>query len=250
MPIRKIILCILVLTFVLCLCSWKQTTLTVMAHKNEIKFYKWVDDVTRNPEDPPYLTFYYRMRTTYFAVDPHQAHPIVFLGDSITDGGEWSKLFPNLPVENRGIGGDTTEGLLNRIDQIIALKPSQVFLMIGTNDLCFDCPIDEAMINYRHILTRLHNELPDTQIYIESVLPFNDTIFPSRSLRTNSNIRKLNIAIKNLAEQYNDPYIDLTPVFTDQDGRLFSKYTSDGLHLNAKGYSVWRDEIKKLVKTR
>ena len=57
--------------------------------------------------------------------------PLVFLGDSITDDGNWDKLFPNLSAENRGIGGDSTLGLLNRLDQIIALQPSQIFLMIG-----------------------------------------------------------------------------------------------------------------------
>jgi len=200
-----------------------------MTHKNEEKIYLWANDLSRKPEDPPYRSLYYRFRKAYFGlVSQEYNHPIVFLGDSMTDEGDWSKLFPNSPVENRGIGGDTTLGVLNRLDQVIALKPSQIFLMIGTNDLCFNRSIPDTMTNYNNILNRLHTELPDTKIYIESVLPFNETIFPSAGLRTNSNIKQLNVEIKKLAQVYNDPYIDLAPAFTGPNGRLPANYTIDG----------------------
>lgn len=238
---------IIYITLSILIFTWHHTPLTAMAHKNEEKLYLWANDLSRNPEDPPYLSLYYRFRETYFAVAPHANHPIVFLGDSITDEGDWSKLFPDLPVENRGIGGDTTLGVLNRLDQVIVMKPSQIFLMIGTNDLCFGRSISATTSNYRKILNRLHTELPNTKIYIQSVLPFNDTIFPSRSLRTNTNIKQLNIEIKKLAQSYNYPYIDLTPAFSASDGRLPASYTIDGLHLNDSGYLLWREQIKNLV---
>ncbi|MDR7869043.1 MAG: GDSL-type esterase/lipase family protein [Sporomusaceae bacterium] len=133
--------------------------------------------MVRRPEDSPYLTLHYRIRTLFFAIDPSPARPVVFLGDSITYGGDWEDLFPATLVENRGIGGDTTLGLLNRLDQVIALKPSQIFLMIGMNDLCYNRPIPEVIANYRRILGRFREELPDTKVYVQSVLPFNDRIF-------------------------------------------------------------------------
>jgi len=244
MSVKKIAIYITLLTL---LSSWQHTSVTAMAHKNEENFYLWANDLSRKPDDPPYLSLYYRFREAYFDLTPHENHPIVFLGDSMTDEGDWSKLFPNSPVVNRGIGGDTTLGVLNRLNQVIALKPSQIFLMIGTNDLCFDRSIPDTMINYRKILNRLHTELPDTTIYIESVLPFNETIFPSAGLRTNSNIKQLNVEIKKLAQVYNDPYIDLAPVFSDPKGRLPANYTIDGLHLTDSGYLLWREQIKDLI---
>lgn len=219
-----------------------------MAHKEEERFYLWANDLSRKPDDPAYLSLYYRFRKTYFSLAPHANHPILFLGDSITDEGDWSELFPDSPVENRGIGGDTTLGVLNRLDQVIALQPSQIFLMIGTNDLCFGRSIPDTMTNYRQIVNRLRAELPTTKIYIQSVLPFNDTLFPSRSFRTNKNIKQLNVEIKKLAQTDHLPYIDLTPTFTDANGRLPANYTTDGLHLNKLGYLQWREQIKDLLK--
>lgn len=244
---KKLVVPIIFLTLILCILPFRHT-LMAAAEKTEQHLYLQANDLSRKPEDPPYLSLYYRFRKMYFSVDPHPNHSVVFLGDSITDEGNWSGLFPNSLVENRGIGGDTTLGVLNRLDQVIASKPPQIFLMIGTNDLCFGRSIADTITNYRHILTRLQTELPNTQVYIQSVLPFNDKMFPSQSLRTNSNISQLNVQIKQLAEEYNYQYIDLSPTFTGEDGRLPSQDTIDGLHLNDTGYLIWRDQIKDLVK--
>lgn len=219
------------------------------AQQNSAAINAWADQLVRNPDDPPYLSLHYRLRTLYFSVDPAPSHPVVFLGDSITYGGDWESLFPNSPVENRGIGGDSSLGLLNRLDQVIALKPAQIFLMIGTNDLCYGRPIPKIIENYRHILTRFHMELPNTQVYVQSILPFNDQIFPSRGLRSNKEIAKLNKEIEHLATELGYRYIDLTTNFKGPDGRLPVQYTSDGLHLSEAAYLVWRDQIKHLVKT-
>jgi len=247
MPLKNLVIGI---TLAVLLLSWQHTSVTAMVHKDEEQLYLWANNLSRKANDPPYLSLYYRLRETYFTLAPHASQPIVFLGDSITDEGEWSALFPALPVENRGIGGDTTLGVLNRLHQVIVLQPSQIFLMIGTNDLCFGRSIPDTIANYRQILTRLHTELPNTKIYIQSVLPFNDALFPSRSLRTNNNIKQLNTEINKLAQTYHDPYIDLTPAFSGPSGRLPAQYTTDGLHLNASGYLLWRDQIKDLVAPR
>jgi len=207
----------------------------------------WADEQLRKPGDPGYLSLHYRMRKLYFAVDPYPKNPVVFLGDSITFFGNWDDLFPDSPVENRGIGGDSTRGVLNRLDQVIAMRPAQIFLMIGTNDLCYGRPVPDIAVNYDRILRRFKTELPQTEVYVQSVLPFNDQIFPSRAYRTNANIRELNKEIRRLAKKYDYQYIDLTPAFTGPDGRLPAKYTTDGLHLNADAYLVWRDLIKKWV---
>lgn len=221
--------------------------LSVTAQKSAATLNTWADNMVRSPEDPPYLSLHYRLRKLYFAVDPTPVHPVVFLGDSITYGGDWHDLFPQYPVENRGIGGDSTLGLLNRLDQIIALQPSQIFLMIGTNDLCYGRSIPKIIDNYRLILSRFQRELPSTKVYVQSVLPFNDTMFPARGLRNNNEIVKLNAELNKVAEQYRYPYLNLTNAFTGTDGRLPVEYTSDGLHLSKAGYLCWREQIKDLL---
>ena len=87
-----------------------------------------LDDLSRSPDTPAYLSLHYRLRCLRFALEPHHADSIVFLGDSMTDNGNWKDLFPHEHVINMGIGGDTTQGLLNRLPQVIRLKPKKIFL--------------------------------------------------------------------------------------------------------------------------
>ena len=208
-----------------------------------------LDDLSRGPNTPPYLSLHYRLRCLRFALEPHQTAPIVFLGDSMTDNGQWKKLFPRENVINMGIGGDTTLGILQRLDQVIDRRPAKIFLMVGTNDLCYNRSIEDTLTNYDEILSRLQKALPDTQIYVESVLPFNDRIFPAQCLRTNDNIENLNKGIETLAARHELPYLDITDDFTNSNGRLDAELTVDGLHLNPAGYAIWHDNIYDEVKS-
>jgi len=222
---------------------------SVLANQKVAGALSWVNTIGRKTDDPAYLNLNYRLRRFYFSLTADGSHnPIVFFGDSITFGANWQQLFPGYPVVNRGISGDTTLGLLNRQDEIIALHPQRIFLMIGTNDLCFGRPIDKLVENYRHILARFRTELPNTPVYVQSVLPFNDQMFPAKGLRQNENIRKINVEIRKLAMEYNYTYLDLTAPYSDQDGRLLPQYTYDGLHLNQNAYQVWRTQIDSFVK--
>ncbi len=214
---------------------------------NEVNDY--LDDLSRSSDTPPYLSLHYRLRCLRFTLEPRWGRPIVFLGDSMTDNGSWRKLFPKENVINMGIGGDTTLGVMNRLQQVVAFHPKKIFLMVGTNDLCYNRSISDTLVNYDTILAQLHKSLPGTQIYIESVLPFNDTIFPSRCLRTNDNILTLNEGIQALAAKYHDPYLDITASFTNENGRLPAGLTVDGLHLNEAGYAIWHDDIYTQVKS-
>ena len=91
--------------------------------------------------------------------------------------------------------------------------------------------------------------LPNTKIYVESVLPFNDRLFPIHYLRTNDNILQLNEGIMTLAEKHNLPYLDITSDFTNENGRLSADLTVDGLHLNNVGYKIWHNNIYDEVKS-
>jgi hypothetical protein len=160
----------------------------VLANEKVVHVVEWVNNLGRKPEDPAYLTMNYRLRRLYFSMTAsNKEKPVVFFGDSITFGADWQRLFPEVPVVNRGISGDTTLGLLNRQSEVIELRPRQIFLMIGTNDLCFGRPVDQVLANYDMILARFHSELPDTPVYVQSILPFNDQcILPTGCERTAS----------------------------------------------------------------
>ena len=207
-----------------------------------------LDPYVKPVDAPAYYTLHYRLRALYFDLWPDPADPVVFFGDSISHEGDWDKLFPNVKALNRGISGDTTLGLINRQSEVIDLKPRTVFLLIGTNDLCFGRPVDQVADNYRRILGRFKQELPGTKVYVQSVLPINENMHPPRIYRNNKNIEALNPEIRKAAEEYGYTWIDIAPAFRDATGQLDKKLTRDGLHLSAQGYSVWHDAIAQYVK--
>jgi len=207
-----------------------------------------LDPYVKPADAPAYYTLHYRLRSLYFDLWPDPADPVVFFGDSISHEGDWDSMFPGVHALNRGISGDTTMGLLNRQSEVIELKPRTVFLLIGTNDLCFGRPADQVVVNYRKILDRFKKELPQTKVYVQSVLPINEQMHHPRGYRSNKNIEALNPKIKKAAEDYGYTWIDIAPSFRDPSNQLDVRLTRDGLHLSERGYRVWKDKIASLVK--
>lgn len=186
----------------------------------------------------------YPLRKSVFEQLPKSKGAIVFIGDSITDGNEWSEYFPNELILNRGISGDTTNGVLERLQDVIDLRPSKIFLMVGVNDLYKGRNVDSIAENYKRILEKLHNELPTTDVFIESVLPVNEELLVSNV--TNKDVVEANGKIKKLAFDYGMTYIDLHSLLVTKKG-LSTDFTADGLHPNGKVYSIWADAIKKYI---
>ncbi len=213
----------------------------VLANESVVTAVEWVNNLGRKPEDPAYLTLNYRMRRMYFSLTADRKQkPVAFFGDSITFGADWQRLFPDVPVVNRGISGDTTLGLLERQEEVIALRPRQIFLMIGTNDLCFNRPIGKVIENYDRILNRFRTELPATPVFVQSILPFNDKMYPSNGLRKNKNIFELNKRLKLLARKHGYVYSRSDSGIYRTEWQFAAQYTYDGLHLNDSAYLVWR----------
>lgn len=162
---------------------------------------------------------------------------IVMLGDSITDEGEWTELLANPSVKNRGISGDTTDGLLARLEPVLKAKPKVILLMIGINDLLNDGKQPEQIEeNYKKILTQIQKSTPSTIVFVQSVLPINDLIFGRSCDRK---IIQVNQLIKSLSETFGYQYIDLFSSFADKNNQLDAQYTQDGVHLNGKAYQMW-----------
>ncbi len=176
---------------------------------------------------------------------------IVFLGNSITDGCEWAELFDNRHVRNRGISGDRSSWLLERLDAIIEGHPKKLFLMIGINDLSDGTTPQAIVANIGKLLDRFALESPWTKIYVQSVLPVNDTMRSFSGLADNAHVREINRLLEELcASRPNKKvlYLDVHSALVDSDGRLDKRYTNDGLHLMGAGYLAWKEVLKPYVK--
>jgi len=180
--------------------------------------------------------------TTQFDVLSSKPANVVFLGDSITAGGLWNELLPGVNVVNRGIGGNTTGDVLGRMEQIYMLKPEKLFIMIGVNDLKRQLGPNVAASNYIKIFDSIDKNLPGTEVFIQSVLPVNDSWKID-----NTHIPALNIKLKEHAVQRGYTYIDLHTVFSDSDGQLAQNLSNDGIHLLGAGYNLWRKNIVTYV---
>lgn len=191
-----------------------------------------------------YDNSFYRDKKSHFEALPKTAGEIVFLGDSLTDLCEWAEVFRNEKIKNRGICGDTTEGILNRISNIIESKPQKLFLMIGINDLNQGVSVEDIANHYQVILETLKAQAPEITVFIQSLLPINNQI---RNHDLNQQIVNLNARLKELAEAFSFQYINLFSAFLDKNNHLDIQYTSDGVHLNGKGYLVWQEIIQKYV---
>ncbi|EMY5504739.1 platelet activating factor [Bacillus wiedmannii] len=187
----------------------------------------------------------YKVRTSIFNNATSVDTGVVFLGDSLTNFNEWGEAFPYVKTYNRGISGDTTVGVIKRLNQIVALKPSKVFIMIGINDLGAKTPKEEILKNYNTILGKMKSELPDTKIFIESILP-TKPLAKAKKL-SNEDINWLNIELEKVAKENGHTFIDLHDLFTDKEGQLKEEWTVDGVHITGDGYKAWEDKIKKYV---
>jgi lysophospholipase L1-like esterase len=158
----------------------------------------------------------------------------------------WKRLLKDSTVINRGISGDNTYGLLRRLDEITARKPSSIFLLIGVNDLSKDIPNAAIIENIFTIVSKIRAASPSTKIYVQSLLPVNPSIkdFPSQFSKQ-EHILEINGQLKKYSEVLKFTFVDIHGYFLDPQNLLDVKYTHDGLHLNAAGYTHWVAFLKK-----
>lgn len=178
---------------------------------------------------------------------------IVFVGDSHTEYFALDEYFQNFPVINRGIYGDTTKGVINRLNEsVLNLNPSKIFLLIGVNDINKTGETNEAIVeNIREIIKRIRNVIPDVKIYVQSLYPVNKYGKNSRRTHVFKLDNKRIIAINQLLESFCSSehivYIDMFSRLTDKNGELYEEFTIEGLHLNAAGYRFIAEILRPYV---
>ena len=204
--------------------------------------------VAGQAQEAKYSTFYYQ-RTTLFDVLPVTSDDIVFLGNSITNGAEWSELFDDPHVKNRGISGDTTDGVYDRLNQVVAGHPKKIFLMIGINDVSRGRTTAEIAAGIRAIAERIVAESPATRLYLQSVLPVNDCYgrFEGHTSRYRQ-VAEINAEVQRIAADTGAVYVDLYTHFAESEsGKMRPELTNDGLHLLGAGYLLWREIVTPYV---
>ena len=191
---------------------------------------------------------YWHQKQTLFESLPASPEDIVMLGNSITDGGEWAEILDNVHVRNRGISGDTTDGVLQRLGSITDGRPAKLFLMIGINDFAQGISGDSIARNIEQIICRIKAESPETEVYVQSILPISDeiTLFPGHKAHM-SEVAPTNAMIRAVCERQGVTYVDLYSSFVTPDGKLDLRYSNDGLHLLGEGYKLWGSIIKPLI---
>ena len=213
----------------------------------------------------PWQKEFYFNRINEFKNNPIGYNKIVFLGNSITKGGgDWGQRFNASNIVNRGISGDYTEGILNRLNEIIFYKPIAVFILIGVNEFFKDntnnLEVNPTYVanNIIKIKDKIKNGSPSTLVFIQTILPINNQhymnikdvnynfLLPDYSPSVNMQIKKVNsILVK--SKKHN--LIDLHPLFLNSNGSLNYKFTIDGVHLNQKGYQIWSNKIYSIIES-
>lgn len=189
---------------------------------------------------------YYFHQTSLFQILPKFQSEVIFLGDSITDECEWAELLENPNIKNRGISGDTTKGILHRLNDVVKFQPAQIFLMVGINNFIhYDSSVEIILADYKQIITEIRAQSPNTDIFIQSVLPVNKTKYAIGV--NNDNIINFNLSLRELAKESSLQYIDLFSHLSDSQNQLDERYTLDGLHLNGQAYLVWKQVIEQYV---
>lgn len=168
-------------------------------------------------------------RRDMFRVLPIDDKSIVFMGNSITQGNEWSEAFGNDPrIVNRGISGNTSAEILNNMDYVLSAKPAKLFLMIGIND---GAAPDIVLPATRGVIELTQRESPLTEIYIQSILPYG-----GRAI-----VWQTNSLLKSLCAEKNVTYVDVFANLggTETNLSLNGADSNDGLHLLGSGYRKW-----------
>ena len=192
---------------------------------------------------------YYDQRKSLFEILPDTKNEIIFLGNSITDGSEWSELLGNPRAKNRGISGDTSEGVLFRLYQVTRVQPAKVFLLIGINDLSKNISPDTVYVNICKIVSTIRTKSPKTKVYVQSILPVNNTFktFANHTSRT-PQVKDLNERLRTICPILGSTYVDLfSELKNPNDDLLNPMYTNDGLHLLGEGYKAWMRVIQPLL---
>src|SRR4029078_8113749 len=186
---------------------------------------------------------------------------LLFVGDSITDwfywprgtaeatGGKvWEANFAPLKPANFAIAGDTTQGVLWRMQngELEGFKAKLIVLMLATNNTASN-PVGQIIEGDRLIVEEFKKQQPQAKILVLGVFPRNNARAPQQTPILNATIKAINIGLSQFADNKQVFYMDIGDKFL-VDGLVPADIMADGLHPTAKGYQIWADAILPTVK--
>ena len=188
---------------------------------------------------------YFSGRDQLFELLPKDSGSVVFAGNSLTQNFEFAEIFQTLKIKNRGVNGDKINSFKNRLSTIIQLKPSKLFVEIGINDLLRGGEKEEVLLGIKDLMMELRTQLKTTKIYFHSLFPVNSRLmnYKLNTSTINEDVAYVNKGLKTACDQTNIEYIDTYSLFVSSM-YLNPSLTSDGVHLNGKGYLLWVDILK------
>ncbi len=163
----------------------------------------------------------------------------VLVGDSLTMWFPQEELPSRSLWLNQGISGENSHQISKRLSAFSQTRPDAIYVMAGINDLRQGATDQVILNNLRQMMGHLRRDHPQAQVVIQSILP------TRLATVSNDRIRYLNEQIAAIAEQEGANYLDLHSFFTDAQGNLNLDLTTDGLHLNRRGYEVWQFLIQQ-----
>ncbi|MCB5361037.1 SGNH/GDSL hydrolase family protein [Vibrio lentus] len=164
---------------------------------------------------------------------------LVMFGDSITEWAPWADIFRDVSMVNRGLAGDTTTGMLRRIDTTLNVKPKLVCFMAGINDLAQGYDVEHIYQNYIDMLKVWQGN--DIRILVQSTL-----YVGSKLQGLNPSVELLNRKISEYCSQQGIAFLDVNSVLSPNQ-LLSNEYSCDDLHLNAKAYQAWAEVLQPTV---
>ena len=169
---------------------------------------------------------------------------IVFFGDSITCQSDFREYFPDKKIVTLGFPGDNLRGMQERVEGVAAVTPEQVFVLGGINGLQ-SYTVQVGIERYDTLLSLMKEQMPDTEIFVLSVLPVNEEM--GAEACSNDVIDEFNEKIKVLAQNYGCTYVDINSLYKDDNGAMDKELTKDGVHLYPEAYDRWAEQIRPYI---
>lgn len=170
----------------------------------------------------------------------------LFLGDSITEGIAAYGILDDVSVyANKGF---TVLKAEKDINGIVKSKPDNIFILLGVNDILNGISSEKFASDYGQLIDSILQELPDANIYVQSIFPVTAKIENKKPKLTNSKINEFNEALITMTKEKGVNYIDVASIFKDENGYMQQESSADGIHLKAKSYKTWINYVKNQIK--
>ncbi len=188
-----------------------------------------------------------------FKVSDEYFDDAAFVGDSITEGIKLYEIMSNATVvAARGINLDTvftddqirtTGGNTTVMGALEAAAPKKIYIMFGANGVGWFTE-QHFTDTYTKFVQAVKEQHPDSEIFLQSILPVTQEFDDSRDDISNAKINAYNELVVAIAEKEEVHYLDVASAFKDDKGCLPEDSNGDGMHFGGVYYNKWFDYLK------